>query len=391
MFFLLILGFVYLQSTKEKPINWFPTYVDSHKIPYGTYVLRHEIQSIFPNVEITNVNAPPYLYLQDSLKIGTYFFADATINFGDAEFLELMRFVERGNDVFISTHGMNIDTLNFETGRLVSGNFDENVFFKFKNKAFKGKEFSFEREFSNFVFTKIDTVNTTVLGITGYVNSNNERTEEGVNFVRYSHGKGNFYLHTFPEVFTNYGILNGQNHQHAANILSYVRDDLPILWDSYYKTGKLRISSPIHYLLSSKHLKWAYYMMLIGLLFFVIFEGKRKQRPIPIVSPLVNTTVAFTRTIANMYFEKQEHKNIAEHKISYLLEFIRVRLNVSTSTINADFHVVVAERSGNSFEEVQEMFEFCDNIHLKNQITINELIKLNRMIENFKKTILYGK
>ncbi|MFK5957759.1 MAG: DUF4350 domain-containing protein [Lutibacter sp.] len=391
VFFMLVLGLIFLEATKKKPINWFPSYVSTHKIPYGTFVLKEEINKLFSSVEIENIKIPPYSYLEDTTHIGTYFFVDEAINFGNAEFLHLMKFVERGNEVFISTHGMNIDTLNFETERLVSKNLDEKVFFKFKNKVFKGKEYSFDRPFINQVFTKIDTLNTTVLGITGYVNAANERTEEGINFVKFSYGKGNFYFHTFPEVFTNYAILKSPNQQHTANILSYLRDDLPILWDSYYKTGKSKISSPIYYLLNSKYLKWAYYMVLIGVLFFVIFEGKRKQRSIPIITPLKNQTIDFTRTIANMYFEQQKHKNIAEHKISYLLEFVRTNLHIPTISIDATFYKYVASRSGSSYENVEKLFQYCEQIHLKNQITDEELITLNKMIEKFKKTIQYGK
>ena len=391
LFVLFIFGYIYLESTKEQPINWFPSYAAKHKIPFGTFVLKEELTRLFPLNSIETVAIPPYVYLQDSTRIGTYFFVDDALNFGDAEFERLLKFVERGNDVFISTHEINMDTLNISTDRLLSKNLDERLFFKQLNKEFNGREFSFDRSFLNHVFTEIDTLNTTVLGITGYVNENEERTEEGVNFVKHSFGKGNFYFHTFPEVFTNYTILNASNHQHTAAVLSYIRDDIPILWDAYYKTGKSKITSPLQYLLGSKHLKWAYYMALIGILVFIIFEGKRKQRSIPIITPLKNQTVAFTRTIANMYFEKQTHKNIAEHKITYLLGFIRVKLHISTTKMDALFYENVALRSGNSLEDVEKLFKFCDAIHLKSQITSEELIRLNKMIEKFKKIIQYGK
>ncbi|WP_111707452.1 DUF4350 domain-containing protein [Lutibacter citreus] len=389
-FVILLIGFLYLESEKKQPINWFPSYTAKHKIPYGTYVLKNQLNSLFPSTEVKTVDIPPYIYLKDSTRIGTYFFVDDALNFGDAEFSRLMKFVKRGNDVFISTHGINIDTLNFKTERLISENLDEKLFFKLLNKSFKGKEYSFDRPFVNQVFKKIDTLNSTILGISGYVNDNEKRTEEGVNYVKFNYGKGNFYLHTFPEVFTNYSLLKGTNHQHAANILSYLRDDIPILWDSYYKTGKSKITSPMQYLLSSKHLKWAYYMALIGVLLFIIFDGKRKQRSIPVITPLKNQTLAFTSTIANMYFEKQEHKSIAEHKISYLLEYIRVKLHIPTTKIDETFYEYVASRSGNKKEEIEMLFKLCDEIHLKNEISSEELIKLNKMIEKFKKTIQYG-
>jgi len=390
-FILLILGFIYLESTKKKPINWFPSYVAKHKLPYGTYILKNQIQQLFPSTEIKNSYQPPFLYLKDTTLTGTYFFVDEAINFGKDEFGRLMNFVDRGNDVFIATHGINIDTLGFKTKRLVSKDLDEKVFFKFKNKAFNNKEFSFDRKFNNQVFTKIDTLNTTVLGITGYVNKLNKRTEEGINFVRYKYGKGNFYFYTFPEVFTNYIILKSENTQQTANVLSYIRNDVPIIWDSYYKTGKIRITSPIHYLLSSKSLKYAYYVMLLGVLFFVIFKGKRTQRSIPIITPLKNQTLAFTRTIANMYFEKEDHKNIAEQKINYFFDYIRNTFHIQTTNLNEEFYKKVASRSGNSFEFVEKTFLKCDSIHLKNTISKEELIALNKSIEKFKNNNSYGK
>ena len=74
-----------------------------------------------------------------------------------------------------------------------------------------------------------------------------------------------------------------------------------------------------------------------------------------------------------------------------MLEFIRVKLHIPTTKLDGVFYENVALRSGNSLEDVIKLFKFCDTIHLKNQITNEELIKLNSLIEKFKKTIQYGK
>ena len=378
---------MYYEYNKPKPLNWHPSYAKKHKIPYGTYVLRNELKQLFPSTEIEDVKVPPYVFLGDSTKMGTYIFIDNAVNFGDAEFMRLLKFVERGNDVFMSTHGAIIDTLNLETQSLLTSNLDEKVFFKMVNKKFPSTEYSFDRGFRNQVFTEIDTLKTTVLGKTGYIDKSGERTEEGINFIKYNHGKGNLYLHTFPELFTNYYLLKDNNNQHTAAVLSYLDADKTIYWDEYYKTGKTKIGSPMHYLLNNPSLKWAYYIVLIGVLFFVLFEGKRKQRYIPIVTPLKNQTLAFTRTIANMYYEKSEHKNIAEHKVSYLFDFIRMKLRIPTNKIDKTFYKYVASRSGNSIEDIEKLFDYCNQIHLKNTVTKEELLKLNTLIEFFKNSI----
>ena len=56
---MLISGLIYLETTKKKPINWFPSYAAKHKIPYGTFVLREEMSNLFPSEEIKNIKIPP--------------------------------------------------------------------------------------------------------------------------------------------------------------------------------------------------------------------------------------------------------------------------------------------------------------------------------------------
>ncbi len=384
IFILAVVVMLYHEQTKPKPINWYPSYTKKHKIPFGTYVLHEELQTLFPKTEIKNIAIPPYVYLKNDVHNGTYLFIDNAINFGEDEFNQLLTFVEKGNDVFLSTKGCSIDTLNLKTKTLYKKGADDTPFFKLYNTAFNNKEYSFDRSFSNIVFSKIDTTKVIILGQSGFVNEEGERTKTGVNFIKYPFGKGNFYFHTFPEAFTNYQILTNPNQAYAAGLLSFLDNPKTILWDSYYKTGKSQISSPMHYILNSKSLKWAYYIMLIGVLFFIIFEGKRKQRSVQILKPLKNQTLAFTRTIANMYYEKAEHKNIAEHKIQYLLEYIRTKLRIATVEINDSFYKMLAARSGKSVESIEKLFSFIEHVHQKNQITQSTLEELNKLIENFK-------
>ena len=385
--FIILVGFIiYIENSKPKPVNWYPSYAAKHKIPYGTYILRNELKNLVES-EISDIKIPPYSFLQDTTKTGTYIFINDAVNFGKEEFNKLLNFVDRGNDVFLSTHGVMIDTLGLETKNTYTVAYEQKPFFKLYNRKLSTKEFDFDRPLYNTYFKKIDTLKTIVLGKTGFVNKENERISEGVNFIKHSYGKGNLFLHTFPEAFTNYYILNSVNREYTASVLSYVAKNKPVFWDAYYKTGKSRITSPMHYLLSSKHLKWAYYIALLGVLFFIIFEGKRKQRFIKVIEPLKNQTLAFTRTIANMYYEKSEHKNIAEHKITYLLEYIRTKLHVPTATINDTFYNYVSSRSGTSIENVEALFKYVDFVHSQHTITKEQLIKLNTLIEKFKNPI----
>jgi len=376
---------IFMESNKPKPINWFPSYATHHKIPYGTYVFTKEFKELFKDSEFKTIQQPPYQYLKDTTQNGTYFFVNGTINFGKDEFNELLKFIERGNDVFISTNGANIDTLSLETKKLTTSAFKEQSYFKLLNKNLDTTTYNFDNRNSNIVFSEIDTLKTTVLGKLIIKNSDSIFEGEGVNFIKYKHGKGQFYFHTFPLAFTNYSMLKGDNHKYIASVLSYIDEEKPILYDGYYKTGKTKITSPMHYILSSNNLRWAYYVALIGVIFFIVFKGKRTQRIIPVITPLKNQTAAFTRTIAMMYFNKSEHKNVAEHKINYFLEYIRIQLHISTVKIDEAFYKSVASRSGNTIEDVKNLFIEINIIKNSQAISKEQLINLNTLIERFKK------
>jgi len=391
LFFASIVLVVLNELQKEKPINWFKSYVATHKIPYGTYVLYNELPHIFPQSNIKKVQTPPYLFLKDSTKMGAYILIDEGFNIGKVELNRFLKFVARGNQVLMVTHGINIDTLNLKTKLLQSTALDEFPFFTLSNKVFRNKEYRFDRPFDNFVFKKVDTLATSILGKTGFVNKEGERVANGVNFIRYKYGKGQFLFSTFPEAFINYTLLKSSNHEYAASILSYLKNPQNIYWDAYYKSGKSQISSPLYYVISQKSLKYAYYILLLGALAFVLFEGKRVQRIIPIIKPLQNQTVAFTRTIASMYYKKEAHKTMASHKIRYILTLIRQKYQLNTDVYKKDFTKQLALKAGKSLEEIEKIVNYIKYIETQDKVTKEELVTLNAYLNSLIKTPKYGR
>jgi hypothetical protein len=158
---------------------------------------------LFKNTEVKRIQEAPYQFLQDTTLNGTYFFVDGTLNFGQEEFNELLKFVDRGNDIFMSTNGVRIDTFNLSTRQLATNVFKEYTYYKLLNKSLDTTEISFDRKTNNLFFNKIDTLKTTALGKLIIKNSDSVKETEGINFIKYKHGKGHFYFHTFPQAFTN--------------------------------------------------------------------------------------------------------------------------------------------------------------------------------------------
>ncbi|MBD0778954.1 DUF4350 domain-containing protein [Maribacter sp. ANRC-HE7] len=377
------------QYSKPKEINWFPSFVAQHKIPYGTYVLNDLMEKKYKD-NLKQITQPPFEVLQsaDSLR-GTYVFVNNDVLFGKAELNSLLDWTSKGNTLFIASSSFDEqlqDTLNFETSALYA-DFGENPkqVHELLNPKFKSDAtYTFSKDDYATYFSKIDTLNTTLIGQVDYPVEDGSDTQKHFNVIQQNFGKGTILLNAFPNAFTNYFILKDDNRDYMAGLLSYIDGDRPIYMDNHHKSGKSFYTSPMYIFLNNKELKWAYYIVLIGALVYVIFEGKRKQRAIPVIVPLKNQTLAFTRTIADMYFEKGEQKSITEHKIAYFLEYIRSHFYMDTIKQDEAFYRNLAARSNHSYDEVKDLFLYMEKLKKGSVITNADLIKLNTEIEKFK-------
>ena len=121
------------------------------------------------------------------------------------------------------------------------------------------------------------------------------------------------------------------------------------------------------------------------LLFFMIFEAKRKQRIIPIIKPLTNTTLEFVSTIGNLYYQRGDHKNIADKKIQFFFDYIHSNYFMSTAQRDETFSSVLARKSGVKEQTVKSLLEMIHEILSRNTISQDELKSLNKLLEHFYK------
>ncbi|HET8839156.1 MAG TPA: DUF4350 domain-containing protein [Flavobacteriaceae bacterium] len=389
IFVLLFAAIVYLEANQPEPINWNPSYAHHDKIPLGSFVLFESLKEKYPG-KLHKTKRPPFKFLENDSLNGTYFFLNQHVAFGSAELKKVLDWTAKGNTVFISAKYLGkqlLDTLKLETDNAFSyETLKKEPLLNFTNPSFeRDSAYHFQHNTDLTYFSKIDTASQTILGSTEYFEGKNRMKNSLVNFIEAPFGKGKIILHLFPEAFSNYFILAGNNAEYAEKALAYLNFQEPVFWDSHYKVGKAFQTSPLYILLGNKYLKWAYYFVLIGALLFVLFEGKRKQKSIEIRPPLTNKTHEFTRAVAGIYLEEKQHKTIATKKIHLFLEYIRSHFRVNTQEINTEFLKILSERSATGFDSTRELFVYISEIQKKTQLKKEELMKLNRLISNFKK------
>nr|WP_321236861.1 DUF4350 domain-containing protein [uncultured Psychroserpens sp.] len=382
---LLIVGLIAVEFSIPQPINWQKTYNETHKIPYGTYVFYEELENLFPDSKVQSIKVTPYEFFDDYyswedstyLTTGTYVVIDDYPNIDNTSAQELMDFASYGNAIFISSSYFPdrlIDSLGFDTTNDYS--FKGKAELSFTNPRLKNDSITIEKGLSNIYFSTIDTLSTTVLG--------HQKFEDSIrtNFIKVPWGSGEFYLHLQPIVFTNYNLLKKSNHKYASSVMSYLGDDT-IYFDSRSKQREELNRSPLRYVLSQPALRWAWYLALLTTLCFMIFNAKRKQRIVDIKVPLKNTTVEFTKTIGNLYYETKDHNNLIDKKITYFLEYIRRVYYLDTQILDEKFAKNLAKKSGKDESDVKKLINQIVYLKAKTNCNEDDLLRLNTAIEDF--------
>lgn len=183
-------------------------------------------------------------------------------------------------------------------------------------------------------------------------------------------------------VFTNIHLLDDDNHEFVSTSLSYLPQK-DTYWTEFYHLGRMEIATPLRFVLTTEPLRWAYYLTLISILLFMVFEAKRKQRIIPIINPLTNTTLEFVGTIGNLYYQRADHKNIAEKKIQFFLDQIHATYFINTNNKDEAYLILLSKKAGVPEKTVRDLLNMISQISQQEKISASELTRLNELIEKF--------
>ncbi|MFY7671760.1 hypothetical protein ACOSP6_11800 [Tenacibaculum sp. MEBiC06402] len=387
-----LIGFL-LSGCKET--NWRENFRERSKEPFGTYIIQNEIKTLFKDqeVEILNKHIDDYfidIYYDYEAEFANYVCVkQASYRLGKNSIKKLLDFVSVGNDVFLSLYYFN-DTLE-ETLGFKTTNIDDDAYsikelktlkgtISLENNSFKKRNFTYDRNLRKNFFSEYNKETTTILG------TQNVNDTIRPNFIKIKYEKGNVFLHTQPIVFTNYFLLNG-NHEYVENVFSYLPNST-VLWDpqirpSKYQGNQEDDTSALSFFMEHPSLKWSLYVAFTGLLLFMFLNARRKQRAIPEVKQLKNSTQDFTHTIANLYLKEENHKNIVSKKITYFLERIRTKYHLETQNLNSTFIEKLAAKSGNTVHTTNYLINTIITLNNKSMCTQDELVRLNTLIENF--------
>ena len=372
----LLVVYLVAQYNRPTPVNWSETLADNDKIPFGTYILYHRLNDIFPDAKVKVYREPAYNVLTDtSLKTGTYLIVSGSLELNEYDYAKLTGFIRQGNDVFIASSYFGAQfkkNLKIETSSELSTNKTAVSSRFFTSSVDSNKKYSSDKGMMDGYFSKLDTLKAMVLAKNNSGNSN---------YVKYKIGKGSLYLNANPEMFSNYSLLKTSGLAYAAIALSYLKNDKNLLWDEFYTQGREGDDNSMRVFLRNAPLKWAFYVSFFSLVAFILYDMKRRQRIIPVIEPLGNSTLEFVNVVGQVYYEQRDNSNIAHKKILYLLEHLRDRYNIKTSQLDEEFIDAISGKLGLEKSFAADFTNYIKSIAGETKITDTELIQLNKLIE----------
>lgn len=418
-------AYVALEYYRPKPLDWRPTLSNKDKIPYGTYALYDVLPQLLRTAEVASVRLPVYNQFFDRdepeadrpedqserptpaetaeasasteattaptlpRQLTSYLFVNNDFRVSQPETQALLAFVAAGNDIFIAATDFGdrrgrsawLDSLGVHTQAADSAavpnlRSPDSVRVHLVNPALGRAELRLPAQ----------AADVRLVVRAGQPGATLATDEQGrAVFVRLNYGRGHAYLCSVPLAFSNYFVLPPRRREFALAALSYLPTGQTVWWDEYQKQGRVGEQSVLRVVMEHASLRTAYYLLWVTALLFIFVEARRRQRIIPVLKPLPNTTLLFTRTVASLYQRGSNHALIAEKKVALFLDYLRTRFQEPTPDLADDaFRERLSQKAGLPRPRVDELVRLINFARTAPAVTDRELLTLSQAIRDFK-------
>ncbi len=396
---------------RKIPINPEGTYL-IHKL-FASYQktkkMKPMVSPIASNLPKESTNAFPNIYML--VGDGAY------LSYDDAD--ELISFVEQGNVAFISTseldYGLKSQLFWDEQheghyDECMDVNFSHDSLEMFNDINWEYRDFSGELSSTTWNFWNIDDLKYDDYAVISFGKMCDDYREDRQNHpvcIRINIGEGQLFLHTEPVMFTNRVLIEdtttlryaervfshlprGNVYWHSLigryshNYLARQGDEEGMSGSGGGDNSKRRMS-PLQFILGNRAFRWALYILMAGLLLYILFQSKRRRKVIPAAEKRTNASVEYADTVSEMYYQERRHEKLIRHMEVVFQDFIRNKYYMSAARPDEQFVKNLARKSGISEQEITTIFKQFQYARKNGNLNDDFLVKLHENIENFYK------
>ncbi|MCY0970636.1 DUF4350 domain-containing protein [Chryseobacterium wangxinyae] len=375
IFIIIMVILALLEVNKKEVVDWRKNFDVNEKSPFGLFVFNREAKDLFKNnLKKIDVTAYDY-YDENKKKPHNILVIESEID--NESWNDILDQVTNGSDAMLIMAKMPkeiSDRIGFYDSQI---SFEETNVLKLTDKKYQNDFIKLDKFPSGRGFSYIKP-NVQILGKT--VEKGND---DQANFIKAKFGKGNIYVHCEPLFLTNYYLLKSGNTKYAQDVFSYL-NDRETLWFVEANTKESRFF--MRFILGNPALKYAWWLLLAGLLLFIFFNAKRKQRIVPIIEPLKNTSVDFVKSIGNLYLQEGDFHDMMTKKAQYFLNKVRLDLLIDTQNLDEQFAKKLQLKTGKNIEIIEESIALIKKAQDPYASVMKEdLARMNKLLDSILK------
>jgi hypothetical protein len=332
-----VLLFVLFIPMQRQPADWSPSWRLDDVRPLGLRVFAEQLAAHRPEKNIKRSTNTLFESIRDSSYSGTLVLVNDALFFDPTDRETLLAFVARGNTALIACFDFDkqlqdslgivyTSIFNFPGEEIFASNDSVRVV-RYLNRQDTLINF---RQLSQWAWlTEGETERFDVL-------AHQEQADSLINLaMRRKFGAGSFIFSSDPHFFTNVCLLYGGSNAY----MDYLIGQLPAgdIWlDDYYKSGRPEQGNKLAFIHNQLPLRSAWFVFLSLLLLTLIFNLKRRQRPIPELPMPRNNSREFVYAVAGIYSERDDHRNLLRLRQRQLERLIRQRYQINEALTDAN-------------------------------------------------------
>ena len=377
----------------KKKTNWHPNFDINSKEPFGLYVLSKELTNFkgvrdvkFWRKSLSHHFNIDYYYASDSILYDTTCFIAIHPNmlFNIHVYEEIVEYVAMGNTAILAAIDLPdilLDSLGIKMSKKLPAFTQDAKASKIKlchNPRAGDAEHCVETNIgiTGSYFYDFDPKNYTIL-TTVAESGDSIRAST----IRLPLGDGHLILIAEPMIFTNYFILNDSLRPFTETAVAFIPENATVFWKVGQNLGESQDTSVLRFIMAHRPLKIAFYLLVMGMVLFIFFTAKRRQRVVPIQEKNTNTTIEFVRTIGNLYYQSQDYGFIVQNKIKFALNKVRNDLHISTDTLDEVFVEKLAYKTQKDITKVAALVHLMEHYRLNStKCDEADIIKISKAI-----------
>ncbi|MBW7676850.1 hypothetical protein [Chryseobacterium chendengshani] len=375
IFIIIMVILALLEVNKKEVVDWRKNFDVNEKSPFGLFVFNQEVKDLFKNnLKKIDVTAYDY-YNQNKKDAHNILVIESDIDI--QSWKKILDEVYKGSDAMLIMSKMPkeiSDSVGFYDSQI---SFEDNNVLKLTDKKYHNDFIKLDKFPSGRGFSYIKP------GVQALGKTVEAENTDQANFIKANFGKGKIYIHCEPLFLTNYYLLKSGNTKYAQDVFSYL-DDRETLWFVESNTKESRFF--MRFILGNPALKYAWWLLLGGLILFIFFNAKRKQRIVPILEPLKNTSVDFVKSIGNLYLQEGDFHDMMAKKAQYFLNRVRLDLLIDTQNLDEEFAKKLQFKTGKNIETINEavvLIKEAQNPYAS--VMKEDLARMNKLLDDILK------